>query len=417
MPTRWHARSGLTALAFALVVAGVVELAVGWTLSLLGGGLVLTVVGTPMAIAATLVVRRFAHIERFVAGRVLGQPVPHYYRPLTGNWWRRGLIVVGDPATWRDLTWLVVAATYGVVLSAAVVVLACGILWYAAFPLLWLVTPTGLFAADYGFVRFDSQASSFIAWAFAVAFALAWWWATPQLMILRARAARSLLRPTEGGALRMRVEQLAATRAQAVDASAAELRRIERDLHDGVQARLVALGMNLGLAEQMFDRDPAGARALIAEAREATSAGLVELRSVVRGIHPPVLADRGLVGAVQAAAMASPVEVTVEAEGVDRLSAPVESAVYFAVAELLTNVVRHSGAQRGWVKLSVVEADRGPGVLRAAVGDDGCGGACLDSHGSGLVGVRRRLAAFDGTVTVDSPPGGPTWIVLEVPCA
>ena len=169
--------------------------------------------------------------------------------------------------------------------------------------------------------------------------------------------------------------------------------------------------MNLGLAEQMLDRDPAGARALIVESREAVGAGLVELRSVVRGIHPPVLADRGLVGAVQAAAMASPVEVTVEAEGVDRLSAPVESAVYFAVAELLTNVVRHSGAERGWVRLGV-----DGGRLRAVVGDDGRGGACLDSDGSGLVGVRRRLSAFDGTVTVDSPPGGPTQVVLEVPC-
>lgn len=412
MPTRWHARSGLTALAFATVVAGLFEIAVGWGLSLLGGALVLTVVGAPMAIAATLVVRRFAHIERFVAGRVLGRPVPHYYRPLQGSWWRRGRVVLGDPATWRDLAWLGVAGTYGVLLSTAVVVLFCGILWYAAFPLLWLVTPEGLFAADYGFVRFDSQASSFIAWGFAAAFVLVWWWATPQLMQLRARAARSLLRPTEGGALRLRVGQLAATRAEAVDASAAELRRIERDLHDGVQARLVALGMNLGLAEELFDRDPKAAKALIVEAREATGMGLVELRSVVRGIHPPVLADRGLVGAVRAAALASPVDVAVEAEGVERLPAPVESAVYFAVAELLTNIARHSGAARAWVALELTG-----GTLRAVVGDDGRGGACDDGSGSGLVGVRRRLSAFDGTMIVDSPPGGPTRVVLEVPCA
>ena len=393
MPTRWHARSGLTALAFAMVLAGLAELAVGWGLFLLGGALVLTVVGTPMAIAATLVVRRFAHIERYLAGRLLGTPVPHYYRPLRGNWWRRGRVVLGDPQTWRDLAWLGVAATYGVVLCAGVVVLVCGILWYAAYPLLWLVTPEGLFAADYGFVDFDSQGKSFIAWAFAAAFVLGWWWATPQLM-------------------RLRVGQLAATRAEAVDASAAELRRIERDLHDGVQARLVALGMNLGLAEEMFDRDPVAARALIAEAREATGAGLVELRSVVRGIHPPVLADRGLVGAVRAAALASPIEIAVEAEGVDRLPAPVESAVYFAVAELLTNIARHSGARRGWVALELTD-----GRLRAVVGDDGRGGACLDSSGSGLLGVRRRLSAFDGTVEIESPPGGPTRVVLEVPCA
>ena len=408
--TAWHARSGLTALAFLLALAGLVELAVGWALAVLGGALVLTVVGAPMAIAGIMVVRRFTRAERWLAGRVLGERVAYYYRPLTGNWFRRGRIVLGDPATWRDLAWLGVAATYGVLLCAGVVVLACGILWYAAFPLVWLVTPEGLFAADYGVVRFDSQASSFVAWAFAAAFGLAWWWATPQLMRLRARSARALLRPTEGGALRMRVEQLAATRAEAVDASAAELRRIERDLHDGVQARLVALGMNLGLAEQLLDTDPAGARALIAEARDATREGLVELRSIVRGIHPPMLADRGLVGAVQAAAMASPIDVRVDAGGVGRLPAPVESAVYFAVAELLTNVARHSGARHACVTLALDQ-----GLVRAEVRDDGRGGAGFGS-GSGLPGLRKRLAAFDGTVAVDSPRGGPTRVLLEVPC-
>lgn len=407
----WHARSGLTALAVALLLAGLLEFALGWSLALLGGGLMLTVVGAPMAIAALFVVRRFARIERRVASRVLGERIAFYYRPLTGNWWRRVRILAGDPATWRDLAWLGIAATYGTVLCAAVAVLALGVLWYAAFPLLWLVTPEGLFAADYGFWDFDSQATSFMAWAFAGAFTLGWWWATPQLLRLRARTARALLRPTEGGALRLRVEELATTRAEAVDASAAELRRIERDLHDGVQARLVALGMNLGLAEELLDSDPVAARALIAEARDATRVGLVELRSVVRGIHPPVLADRGLVGAVRAAALASPVDVEVDAAGVGRLPAPLESAVYFAVAELLTNVARHSGAGRAWVRLG---HDRG--VLRAEVGDDGHGGAGFDGGGSGLGGVRKRLAAFDGTIAVDSPPGGPTRVVLEVPC-
>jgi signal transduction histidine kinase len=203
---------------------------------------------------------------------------------------------------------------------------------------------------------------------------------------------------------------LTETRADLVDHSAAELRRLERDLHDGAQARLVALSMSLGLADQLFAEDPEGARRLVSDARATTSAAIGDLRSVVRGIHPPVLADRGLVGAVQALALDMALPVRVDPGLVGRLPAPVESAVYFAVAECLTNVAKHARAEHAWVVLS-----HGGGRLRAVVGDDGSGGAD-PARGSGMLGVRRRLAAFDGTMAVSSPAGGPTLVTLEVPC-
>jgi signal transduction histidine kinase len=200
-----------------------------------------------------------------------------------------------------------------------------------------------------------------------------------------------------------------------VDHNATELRRLERDLHDGAQARLVALSMSLGMADAAFEEDPEKARQLVNDARSTTAAAIGDLRSVVRGIHPPVLADRGLAGAVQAIAldMAIPVCVDVRVEG--RPPAPVESAVYFGIAECLANIGKHSGAAHAWITLGHEVTD-GVGALRAVVGDDGRGGADPNA-GTGMLGVMRRLAAFDGTMSVSSPAGGPTLVTLEVPCA
>jgi signal transduction histidine kinase len=207
------------------------------------------------------------------------------------------------------------------------------------------------------------------------------------------------------------VQVLTETRAESIDHSATELRRIERDLHDGAQARLVAARMSLGLAEDLFATDPDAARKLVAEARSTTGAALGDLRSVVRGIHPPVLADRGLSGAVEALALDMAIPVTVDHRLEGRPAAPVESAMYFAIAECLANTGKHSGAKHAWVELG--HAD---GVLTAVVGDDGRGGADPES-GTGMRGVLRRLSAFDGTMRVSSPDQGPTLITLEVPCA
>jgi len=182
-------------------------------------------------------------------------------------------------------------------------------------------------------------------------------------------------------------------------------------LHDGAQARLVAMGMTLDAAGQIIDTNPEAARALLYEARDASVRALAELRDLVRGIHPPVLADRGLADAIRALALDAPVRVELASDLGDRPPAPVESAAYFAVSELLANVSKHAGARRAWVDIR--HADE---MLRIGVTDDGHGGA-EPARDGGLRGIERRLAAFDGVLAVSSPPGGPTAVTLEIPCA
>jgi signal transduction histidine kinase len=212
-------------------------------------------------------------------------------------------------------------------------------------------------------------------------------------------------------ALARRVDGLTRTRSDATETAVAELRRIERDLHDGAQARLVAVGMSLRAVEQLIGSDPQAALALVAEARETSSRALEDLRDLVRGIYPPVLADRGLADALRSLALDSvlPVDVAVDLPGEPPM--PVAAAVYFAAAEALANAARHAGAST--VQVSV---GHDGGMLRATVADDGRGGADA-SRGSGLAGVERRLATFDGILRVSSPAGGPTIVAIEVPCA
>jgi signal transduction histidine kinase len=169
--------------------------------------------------------------------------------------------------------------------------------------------------------------------------------------------------------------------------------------------------MTIGLAERLVRRDPAATLKLLAEARASSTAALAELRHLVRGIHPPVLAERGLEGAVRALAMSLPVPTKVTGHLDGRLDTPVESAVYFAIAEALANMSRHSHAGAAWVTIQHTD-----GVLSIEVGDDGVGGADA-SRGTGLRGIRRRLDAFDATMRVSSPPGGPTVMIMELPCA
>jgi signal transduction histidine kinase len=206
-----------------------------------------------------------------------------------------------------------------------------------------------------------------------------------------------------------RIEALETSRAGAVDVQEAELRRIERDLHDGAQARLVALGMSLGLAEQHVDTDPKAVRELIAEARLGAAEALAELRDLARGIHPPILTDRGLEAAMRALIVRSPIQVSLAVDVPERPPAAVETAAYFTVSEALANAIKHADARRVDIRIETVD-----GRLRADVTDDGRGGA--DPAGRGLTGIRRRLEALDGTLRVSSPPGGPTTVHAELPC-
>ena len=216
---------------------------------------------------------------------------------------------------------------------------------------------------------------------------------------------------TRNAALASRVARLTETRATAVGNAAAELRRVERDLHDGAQARLVTLGINLRAAEQLFKTNPDAALTLVAESRQNSALALAELRALVRGIHPPVLADRGLADAIQALALRCPVPAETDVKLAGRPPAPVESAVYFAVTEALANAVKHADASHIHIRIA-----HWAGMLRIEVTDDGHGGADPD-NGTGLLGVEQRIAAFDGILAVSSPSGGPTIVVIEVPCA
>jgi signal transduction histidine kinase len=333
-----------------------------------GIGLVLVSVGILMLFGCLPLVRWFANVHRRWAGNLLGTPIPSAYRtPPNGNALLRLWARARDRGTWRDLLWLLVNGTVGLVLAIIGIV-------------------EGLLSLVF------------------------WWWPKRAALYADAHLIKWLLSPSKKAMLASRVQQLAESRAETVDSQAAEIRRIERDLHDGAQARLIALGLNLGMAADAVETDPQTARALLADAQAASSQALAELRGLVRGIHPPVLADRGVVGAVHALALATPLPVEVNADLPGRLAAPVESAAYFAVAEALANVIKHSGA-----KLARVTLRHSDGVLHMAVEDDGRGGAVVGA-GSGLRGIERRLGTFDGTLNVTSPSGGPTVVIMELPC-
>jgi signal transduction histidine kinase len=210
-------------------------------------------------------------------------------------------------------------------------------------------------------------------------------------------------------ALRARIDLLTRTRRQAVDAQAAELRRIERDLHDGAQARLVALTLQLGRAELRLEDRPE-VRGLIHDAQREARTAIAELRNLARGIVPPLLADRGLTAAVQSLAARYGLGTTIQAETHRRVAPAVESAAYFVVAEALTNTAKHSGAQHSWVTLTEDRRE-----LLVVVGDDGKGGAD-PTGGSGLAGLRARVEALDGTLRLHSPPGHGTVLEVSLPC-
>jgi signal transduction histidine kinase len=383
-----------------LTLAAAGLLLTGWTASL--GLFVLTTctlatspTGTGLFVLLAVVPLLGLHAATYrrAVGRLRGERIESRYASTAGRGWAERLGTwAKDPARWRDYAHAGFAGTGGAVMMLVVV---------AAFgaPVTHLVLALVL------------HGRAQIVFTLLIAPGVVLWWVlTPVLVRARLACDTAMLRPRRVAQLRARVAEVKASRAETVDHAAAEIRRIERDLHDGAQARLVSLGMNLGAAEQLIERDPAAAAALLAEARQSTVAALAELRTLVREIHPPVLADRGLAGGIEALALDVALTVSTDIRLPGRPPAPVESAVYFAVAESLANIVKHSRATTAWIGVS--HAD---GTVRVRVGDDGIGGAD-PGRGTGLVGITRRLAALDGTLRLRSPAGGPTTVDIEVPC-
>ncbi|MEV0114141.1 histidine kinase [Streptomyces sp. NPDC050844] len=364
--------------------------------------------------------RPVCRMFRSLVARWTGTVVPAGYRegaPVvrmsTGYWWngfsyertrrdalldQRWRLRWKDPANWRDLRFTGIAAvTVGVIAA---------------------VPAAGVAGAVVAFSRGTLPAGLLGVLGLAVAIA-----AAPYAWRSAVPVAVRFLRASPAMALADRVDELTAQRADATVAQAAEIRRIERDLHDGAQARLVSLGLSLATAEKLMGTDPEQAKALMREARAGAATSLAELRELVKGINPPVLNDRGLVEAVRALALDSPLEAVVDADVPARLDPPIESALYFGIAELLTNAVKHARATRARVSIARDGADTGADTgtdagtrIVVEVEDDGRGGADVRADG-GLAGLRRRLAVFDGTLEITSPVGGPTRVRMMVSCA
>jgi signal transduction histidine kinase len=353
-------------------------------------------------LGALMGTRRLAQVTRRLSAQWLGLPVPNAYLPATDHDVERLSAarlrwMMSDPATWRDLLWTATNASFGWFLAMVPLALAAaGLIGIVGYGIVGMLHPSSLVRVVLG-----------LAGVAVTALAI---WSAPLSLQAYGSLARALLDPRKDRELEQRVRHLAETRAETIDASAAEIRRIERDLHDGAQARLVAMGMALGTAEDLFDTDPKATRKLLIEAREASRQALAELRSLVSGVHPPVLADRGLVDAIRALALDSVPRVEVTADPIGRPPAPLESAAYFAVSELLANVTKHAGARQAWIDIRYRQ-----GKLAICLTDDGRGGAD-PGCGTGLRGIERRLATFDGGLALTSPPGGPTVAQLEIPC-
>ncbi|MEW2355636.1 sensor domain-containing protein [Spirillospora sp. NPDC029432] len=355
-------------------------------------------------------VRALAGIERRRAGRALGREIPEPYPAVEGPSLERVVRLLRDPSTWRDLAWMVLHGLSGFLMGVLAIGLWPSILFALSMPLWWWAAPEGSMSA---FIVLDSWPKAltmpFLQAAINAACLI---WLLPHLARFQARLAGWLLGPSRRSSLTERVERLTETRAEALEAHGAELRRIERDLHDGTQAQLVAVALRLGLADRRFEADPDAARELFLQARDGVEEALTQLRAVIRGIYPPILSDRGLPGAIRtlAAGQHIPVRLELPGEAEARVPAAVEAAAYFVVAEALTNIARHSGATKAEVVLH-----RADSSLRVLVRDDGKGGAGT-AGGSGLAGIRRRVAALDGTTRIDSPAGQGTTLEVELPC-
>ncbi|MFG3225357.1 sensor histidine kinase [Kitasatospora sp. NPDC048194] len=412
----FSASAGLTGLRRALALCWMSaaafgrSLAVTTAISLIGPGLGL--VPRAMERVRALAARQRGLAEAWSGVRIPGPPGPLPPAPEGAS----GAIaryrwIMSDPQTKREFAWVLTDPIAGGFLAFTPIALVLSGLWGIFLAFFGVPLSTEWDGLWYQFIPIDGQATAVLAGVLGVLQLPLALWMAPRAVRKHALYTRSMLAPSEQELMASRIEHLTTTRSTAVDTQMAEIRRIERDLHDGAQARLVAMGMTLDAAEHLLETNPDAVRALLIEARESSSKALEEIRNLVRGIHPPVLADRGLADAVRALAMVCPVPTEVAVDLPGRPEMPVESAAYFAISEILANVAKHSHADRAWIDIRYDH-----GMLRITVTDTGRGGADA-SRGTGLRGIERRLATFDGVLAVSSPVNGPTMVTMELPCA
>jgi signal transduction histidine kinase len=417
---RWYAVLGLpVAIAGFAFTVTTVTAGLGVSLSFAG-----MLIGLPLLAVSSRGARRLGAVSRGLAGRLLGlrvaPPPPLHPEPGVLGWIRAG---VTDPAGWRASAYLVLRLPVSALSFAATYSLCTYGLAYLTYPLWWsvldlrshlivvhglviLLAPVRTLPAAFGLIPLGAALLLVSPWAARI------------LIAVDGALIAGLLGPVS---LPQRVRDLERTRARAVDDSAARLRRIERDLHDGAQAQMVAVAMKLGLAREKLG-GTAGAHAeadferaleLVDAAHRGAKEAIIELRDLARGIHPPVL-DHGLGTALAtlAAGIGVPVELIVNLP--QRPSAAIETIAYFCAAELLTNVAKHSRTTRGGTPRATLEVVHVPGLLRVRVSDDGAGGARFEARG-GLAGLAERVRTVDGRIEVASPRGGPTVVTVELP--
>jgi signal transduction histidine kinase len=397
--------STLRALRELLIGFGTAALALGtlaWLLAVAVTSLI--GIGLPLVPFALRALHAVAEVER----KRLSRRGPEVLSP--GPLPVRWRAAFADPDTRRELRWLIRHATVGLVLGGLGIQLPVWAVRDGTFALWWRLLPDGERTPGLGLWTVDDWPGVVTVTLLGLCWAALTIGLSPAMARVQSGPGRRLLAPGPETDLSLRIAELTATRAAALDAHATELRRIERSLHDGTQNRLVATTVLLGAARRMLVRDPAEAEKLLERAQGSAEQALAELRAVARGILPPVLADRGLAGALSGLAASCAVPCRVEVDVPARCAASVESTAYFVVAEALTNIAKHSAATH-----AEVEARTHGTRLRLRITDDGAGGAD-ETGGSGLIGIRRRIEALDGTLTVTSPRGGPTTLEVELPC-
>jgi len=395
-PQTWYAVGAIivgpfvATLAFGIVVA---LISTGLTTLLAGIGILFIAAGIESS-------RVVAWVERW---RVFvgepDKPRAHPYRPFRGGIVEIVRAEFADEARWRDVLYVAVDLPLTIIESTVV-----GVAWALALSALTLP------------IWFEPRASLPPIWLASVAGVLLLFVAASlsQIVIrLHRQVVAGLLCTSESRALRREVETLRQSRSAVIDVEASELSRIERDLHDGAQQRLVMLSIDLGLASERIDTDPEGAKELVRSSQEQTREALAEIRQLVRGIAPSILLDRGLVPAIESITGRGPIRTSIRSELAPgtRLSAAVERTAYFVASEALANISKHSGASNCEVRVRL-EGDQ----LVVEIWDDGKGGAIL-APGGGLAGLASRVAGVDGTLTVTSPSGGPTLIRAAIPVA